>query len=74
MKFYTLAVLHILPFCSCMMSSQFEAYVSAKFPSDGKYGTSGILNAAFGRKVKVIKHDSYLGYAFVDVFGLEICI
>ena len=44
-----------------MMSSQFEAYVSAKFPSDGKRGISGLLQAAFGGKVKVIKHDSYFG-------------
>ena len=43
------------------MSSRFEAYVSAKFPSDGKRGTSGLLRAMFGGKVKVIKHDLYFG-------------
>ena len=48
-----------------MMSFRFEAYVSAKFPSDGKCGTSGLAHAAFVGKVKVIKHDSY--------FGLDIC-
>ena len=47
------------------MSTRFEAYVSAKFPSDGKRRTSGFLLAMFGGKVKVIKHDSY--------FGLYIC-
>ena len=34
------------------MSSGFEAYISSKFPSDGKRGTSGVLHAAFGEKVK----------------------
>ena len=42
-----------------MMSSQFEVYVSAKFPSDGKCRTSGLLHAVFGGKVKVSKHDLY---------------
>ena len=40
-----------------MMSSRFEAYVSAKFPSDGKRKT----HAAFGGKVMVIKNDLYFG-------------
>ena len=44
-----------------MMSSQFEYYVSAKFLSDGKHGRSGLLHAAFGGKVKVVKHDLYFG-------------
>ena len=52
---------HILPFRSCMTSSRFEAYISAKFPSDGNRGTSRLLNALLGGKVKVIKHDSYFG-------------
>ena len=43
------------------MSSRFEVYASAKFLSDGKRGTSGLLQAAFGGKVKVIKHNSYFG-------------
>ena len=34
------------------MSSEFEVYISAKFPNDGKGGTSGVLHAAFGEKVK----------------------
>ena len=36
-------------------------HFSAKFPSDGKLGTSEILHAVFGAKVKVIKHDLNLG-------------
>ena len=34
------------------MSSEFEAYISDKFPSDGKHGTSGVLHVVFGEKVK----------------------
>ena len=62
---------HVLPFRSHMMSPRFEAYVSAKFPSDGKHGTSGLFHAAFGRKVKVIKHDSYFR---LDICRRSICI
>ena len=40
----------VLLFCSCMTSSRFEAYVSAKFLSDGKCGAFGLLHAAFGGK------------------------
>ena len=52
---------HVLPFHSRIMFFRFEANVSAKFPSDGKRGTSGVLPAALGEKVKVIKHDSNFG-------------
>ena len=30
-------------------------------PSDGKQRTSGVLHLALGGKVKVIKHDQYIG-------------
>ena len=42
-----------------------EVYVSAKFPRDGKRGTSELIHVAFVGKVKVVKHDLY--------FGLDIC-
>ena len=43
-----------------LVFSQFEAYISFKFLSDGKGRPSG-LHAAFGGKVNVIKHGSYFG-------------
>ena len=53
--------LHVLLFCSCIMSFRFEVYISAKFltTSDGKRGTGGLLHASFVGRVKVIKHGSY---------------
>ena len=66
---------------SPVVSSQFEAYVSAKFLSDGKRGTSRLLHAAFEGKVRAIKYDLYFG---LDIrrhsllrnsyLGLEICV
>ena len=61
------------------MPSRFEADVSDKFPSDGNHGTSGVLNAVFGEKVKVIKHDSNFGLEVLVCIrnlnlGLGICV
>ena len=39
------------------MAAAFEQYISSKFPSDGKRGTSGVLHAAFGEKVKSCLRD-----------------
>ena len=65
-----------------MMSSRFKVYVSAKFPSDGKCRTSGLLHAVFGGKVQVIiKYDSYFGldidkcsWLRNSYLGLGICV
>ena len=41
------------------MAAAFEQYISSKFPNDGnsKRGTSGVLHAAFGEKVKSCLRD-----------------
>ena len=39
------------------MAAAFEVYISSKFPNDGKRGTSGVLHAAFGEKVKSCLRD-----------------
>ena len=42
------------------MSSEFEVYISAKFPNDRKHGTSGVLHVALGEKVKSCFRDPSL--------------
>ena len=39
---------------------------TAKFPSDGQLRTSRVFHAAFGAKMKVIKHDWYM-YFELDI-------
>ena len=58
--------LYVLLFRSRMMSSRLEAYISAKFSSDGKAWGERISTCSIWRKREgVIKHNSY--------FGLDIC-
>ena len=34
------------------MEGKFTQYIEAKFPSDGKRGTSGVIHAAYADKIK----------------------
>ena len=34
------------------MEERFTQYIEAKFPADGKRGTSGVIHAAYAEKIK----------------------
>ena len=40
-----------------LMEEKFAQYIEAKFPSDGKCRTSGVIHAAYADKIKQCRKD-----------------